>query len=352
MNKQLIKKICAFVITVTFSSIATAQIVYTDVTPDTKLSCSKAGCSHQYNLDLNNDGINDFTLSVASEDAGLHCRSRGNNSFVSITPLNTNEVVGFSNIIKLLADTIISDQSVYTLAGSTTNLESFRWWYVEHQGCYEVTLGDWSSSADGYIGLKLKTAGLIYYGWVRLSVSVSSTSASFTIKDYAYNSVANRSILAGEKSCAPPSPTLSVDGPLSFCAGDSVTLIAKGTGYLYQWKKNGKNIPEATLQTYVAKNAGIYKCKETNSCGSTTTPGVTVTVNTCLAKNTATSPDNVVTARQDIKAKIIVTPNPVQNSLQVNALPGKTLTGKSATASINIYSEDYAACTNNKGYTS
>ena len=31
-------------------------------------------------------------------------------------------------------------------------------------------------------------------------------------------------------------------------------------------------------------------------------------------------------------------PNPVKNSLRVIALPGETLTGKSATATINIYS--------------
>jgi len=71
---------------------------------------------------------------------------------------------------------------------------------------------------------------------------------------------------------------LSAGGPLSFCAGDSVKLTAKGTGYLYQWKKNGKDISGATSQVYIAKAAGIYKCKVTNSCGSKTSKGDTVKI--------------------------------------------------------------------------
>jgi hypothetical protein len=173
------------------------------------------------------------------------------------------------------------------------------------------TLKSFKLPEDGYIGLKLKKAGLIYYGWTRLSVSVSSTSASFTIKDYAYNSVPNQPILAGEKSCAPPSVTLSANGSLSFCAGDSVILTANGTGYLYQWKKNGKNIKGARAQTYVAKAAGTYRCKVTNSCGSKTSKADTVTIS---CKNSYSYNQKIISETAQLK----ITPNPFSNSTTIS----------------------------------
>jgi flagellar hook assembly protein FlgD len=39
-----------------------------------------------------------------------------------------------------------------------------------------------------------------YYGWVHISVSVSYNSVGFTVKDYAYNSVPEQAILAGQTS--------------------------------------------------------------------------------------------------------------------------------------------------------
>ena len=51
---------------------------------------------------------------------------------------------------------------------------------------------------DGYVGLQLIHAGQTYYGWVRMDVNVTAGSASMTIKDYAYNSIPNQPILAGQ----------------------------------------------------------------------------------------------------------------------------------------------------------
>ncbi len=79
-------------------------------------------------------------------------------------------------------------------------LESFGWYKNRNGYCYSMIAGGWSSSTDGYVGLKLKKGANVYYGWVRLLVSASSKSASFTIKDYAYNNISNQNILAGQTS--------------------------------------------------------------------------------------------------------------------------------------------------------
>ncbi len=57
-----------------------------------------------------------------------------------------------------------------------------------------------------------------------------------------------------------PSAALTALGPVSFCAGDSVEIqTANGTGYTYNWKRNGSIIPGATSSSYMAKLQGAYK---------------------------------------------------------------------------------------------
>ena len=66
-----------------------------------------------------------------------------------------------------------------------------------------------------------------------------------------------------------PSPvvTITANGPVSFCMGDSVLLDA-GTGFnTYKWYRYGNLIPGATAQTYYAKTAGPHYCKASISNG-------------------------------------------------------------------------------------
>jgi hypothetical protein len=77
-----------------------------------------------------------------------------------------------------------------------------------------------------------------------------------------------------------PLATVAVAGPLTFCAGKNVLLKAiSGTGYTYQWKKNGVNIPAQTLSAYTATATGVYTVSVTNTEGcSTMSTSINVTV--------------------------------------------------------------------------
>jgi len=69
---------------------------------------------------------------------------------------------------------------------------------------------------------------------------------------------------------ANPAATVTPQGPVTICAGDSVLLKANyNSSYLYQWKKNNVNIAGATSHKYYAKTAGSYKVKVTNVNGCT-----------------------------------------------------------------------------------
>ncbi|NIG56389.1 PKD domain-containing protein [Chitinophaga sp. Cy-1792] len=54
-----------------------------------------------------------------------------------------------------------------------------------------------------------------------------------------------------------PSGVITTPGGTSFCAGNSVPLIAKG-GDTYQWYRNGTAIAGATSATYLATTDGVY----------------------------------------------------------------------------------------------
>ena len=72
---------------------------------------------------------------------------------------------------------------------------------------------------------------------------------------------------------APPTPTISADGPLAFCAGGSVTLTSSSaTGNVWSTGE--------TIQSITVNASGTYSVTVTNGNGcSATSAGTTVTVN-------------------------------------------------------------------------
>ncbi len=79
---------------------------------------------------------------------------------------------------------------------------------------------------------------------------------------------------------APPLASITATGPTTFCNGDSVTLVASG-GTIYHWSNGHVG---ATLKVKVS---GTFSVTATNSCGSSTSNPITVTVNTPVDTITA-----------------------------------------------------------------
>jgi len=205
MKKQLLKKsfAClpvgmAFIVTVLmFSASANAQIVYTDVIPDSTMYCDAPlnPCTKNYNLDLNNDANNDFILTSQALNfmTGLPFRNS-----VYVSPLNGNAVI----------DTLVSSDTVsiplQLNAVIDSNLLLQQSWQASGLNSLKDTAyggsghGLWNNLSDYYLGLRLLQSGQTYYGWVRLRVDVTSNHASVIIQDYAYNSIPNQAILAGQ----------------------------------------------------------------------------------------------------------------------------------------------------------
>ncbi|MES2592577.1 MAG: T9SS type A sorting domain-containing protein [Bacteroidota bacterium] len=89
-----------------------------------------------------------------------------------------------------------------------------------------------------------------------------------------------------------PVAIITPGGPTSFTSGDSVVLSANaGSGYIYQWKKEGVNIIGATNSSYTASQAGSYQVKVTSgSCPNWSAPIIVTVLPSTTATITASGP--------------------------------------------------------------
>lgn len=184
-----------------FSASANAQIVYTDVNPDIVQTCQTFQCSQTSDLDLNNDGVFDLKLDL---------------NLSTFTSRNPPYAQYFSGIIKaspLNGSSIITDISGYPLEmnlnelidsnGSwrdTTNQTLLRKTYAGITYVLTSSSGNWMYATNGFLGLKIVSGTQTYYGWVRLNIGIDVTPSlgTYRIIDYAYNTIPDQPILAGQ----------------------------------------------------------------------------------------------------------------------------------------------------------
>jgi hypothetical protein len=58
--------------------------------------------------------------------------------------------------------------------------------------------GKWTYVRNGYLGLKFKIHGKTHYGWARLGVIHDGFKLTGTLTGYAYETIANKAIVAGD----------------------------------------------------------------------------------------------------------------------------------------------------------
>ncbi|HEY0668268.1 MAG TPA: IPT/TIG domain-containing protein [Sphingobacteriaceae bacterium] len=77
-----------------------------------------------------------------------------------------------------------------------------------------------------------------------------------------------------------PIPTIDASGSTTFITGGSVVLtVSPGSGYTYQWKKDGVDIPAATGVSYTATQSGAYSVSISLNTVTEVSGATTVTAN-------------------------------------------------------------------------
>lgn len=232
---------------------ADAQIIYTDIVPDTTF-CNDGDV---YNLDLNNDMINDFSLNLnTSSNAGgfysnsLNFSTNSNeNNDLRISPNGlANSVLG--NNASALSSGASIGSSATNWANSSGNLmASYSMYYSRYASTYTSTyynttnqttqtytytwgpytygnatsFGDFAGAQSKYLGLKIVVGPNTHYGWAR--VSVDSGVGCFTVEEYAYETTPNTTILAGDKGLSTSISDLNLIPDVTVFAANEVLNV-------------------------------------------------------------------------------------------------------------------------------
>ncbi len=173
---------------------AHAQIVYTQVNVSIPVGES-------YNLDLNGDGVTDFTLK--SKLLQGYCQS-GDEYVWSLTaiPSGSNDVVTatdqagseYASALQYGAS-VNASQSFYPNASVMADLN----WGA----CGVGMFGEWLNLPNRYLGLQFQASdGTTHYGWAKLSTAAyvdqdGHLHASTVLTGFAYQASSGEGILAG-----------------------------------------------------------------------------------------------------------------------------------------------------------
>lgn len=179
------------------SAVAEAKIVYTpahvSIAPD-----------HTIPLDLTHDGVADFLLRdirFTTTQFGFSHIGR-----LSEIPANTgNEAEGFSAFSRHYASALQAGVSIGPGEKFAAGEEIMATIFSD-TGARRGTAtsnkcnGAWDKNGNRYLGLRFVIQGETHFGWARLSVRCDGRSVDAVLSGYAYETIADKPIMAGKTS--------------------------------------------------------------------------------------------------------------------------------------------------------
>lgn len=182
-----------------------AEVFYGDIIPDTLINEEW----ETYTVDLNNDGLSDFRFLKRSFSFMPTSSSTSHVSALFAGPLVFgNLIAGNPHVIfpsyggftvyfpYALAEGVLINQD--SLEFQTAGVQRLAYRFRGENSSYWPHGGYWYTEvSDHYVGLYFKdTADCYHYGWVRLDVS--DFGRELIIKDFAYETVCDHPIVAGD----------------------------------------------------------------------------------------------------------------------------------------------------------
>lgn len=115
--------------------------------------------------------------------------------------------------------------------------------------------------------------------------------------------------------------SITPGGPTSFCQGGNVKLYANTcSGYTYQWKKDGSDIPGANGSTYIASVSGSYQLRVSQNGANAWSALVSVIVQQCHTPDDAGNEDTFA----DNELKSYTPETPSTGPFQMKVYPNPT----------------------------
>ena len=222
---------------VAFSPLADAQIIYTDVNPDSVLTGNDSLL-----LDINHDGTFDFKVNQHKFKQGNSYRY--DNHFIGLYGNQVLSASGWTYSSQRfyapkpmnLGDDMISNppKSVWKNGGR---------------------LGFFQALQDKYVGFRFKINSDFFYGWARFDVE--NYFKSITIKDYAYNSESGKILKAGVTKVSLPDEN-PLKNVLVYATAGSIRIEAptdqKLTGNIRLTDINGRELSSVDVKNKININ--------------------------------------------------------------------------------------------------
>jgi hypothetical protein len=233
LNKYVLAAGAAGVGVLALGHPAEAKIVYTPT--DTKIMPD-----HIITLDLNHDGIIDFRF----KDVYQRSRTYGfdHTGILSVLPaIQANKIEGHSRVSVHYASALRNGAAIGPHARFTTAANRMEEAFID-TGRDPTTngtcFGTWPSGATRYLGLQFLINGEVHFGWARLNVTCKNLHVVATLTGYAYETVPDKAILAGEEDASEENgvvPEASVDRAAYKAA--PLGLLAMGSQSLFIWRR-------------------------------------------------------------------------------------------------------------------
>ena len=185
-----------------------------------------------FSLDVNGDGTIDFNVWMSGQTIYNFLRVNG-------ASVAGNGVVGsFSYARALSSGAQIGPAANFVASGlmawgwSTTSQRRREW------HCF----GPWDDAHKRYLGLRFMVDGEVHYGWARLNETCRHGLNSARLTGYAYETIADQGIVAGQKkgevegeSWSVPDQPTAPSKPLLSPA--TLGTLAKGASAIGSWRQ-------------------------------------------------------------------------------------------------------------------
>jgi hypothetical protein len=181
-----------------------------------------------YALDVNHDGITDFTLT-----ATYGATSSGFHALLSAGPAAGNGLEGWTGFepwaFALKGGAPIGPRHYFpgkVLAAANSLAGSL------YYG------GSWVNVTSRYAGLQFKVAGKIHYGWARFNVQVTNRSSITAIlTGYAFETIPGKPIVAGKTKETDDTTSIEPPTPLAALKPAGLGLLAMGSQGRSIWRR-------------------------------------------------------------------------------------------------------------------
>jgi hypothetical protein len=200
-----------------------------------------------------------------------------------------------------------------------------------------TALGPTLICQGGNVVLQTAVGGGFQYTWMKNGMSIinggnsasftASSPGTYTVKIVTPSGCVMYSNPIQVSFIINPTASITANGSLNLCAGNSITLSAanNANAVSYQWRKNGINIPGATSQTLVVSQSGAYSVVIANQA----CPATSAVISNTLTIQVFPNPNPVITSSGTVVspgvAVTLSTANGIGNTYQWFKMLGTTL---------------------------